>query len=181
VITRFLPKQMLTVNNLLGKYDSRRYFAVRKVKLSDIIGGMELQFDEMTYFLNRQTGEVVGIQNEEFRAAEEDEPLENYPEWQRESIVIAGEILSTDKYIPLPTKFEINEYAMMEEFCFSLEDERLSNILADSIRGRGAFRRFKDNIYRYGLQDEWYRFRDRAYKQIAIEWCRENGVDFEED
>lgn len=152
-----------------------------KVKLSEIIGGLELQFDEMTNFLNKETGEVVGISDEEFRAAEENEPLENYPGWQQESIVIAGDILSTDDYIALPTKFEVDAYAMMERFCWSVEDERQSGILSDSIRGRGAFRRFKDTVHRYGLQDQWYCFRDQAYKEIAIEWCRENRVDFEED
>lgn len=91
-----------------------------KVKLSEIVDALELQFDDLSYFLNKETGEVVGIQGEEFRAAEEEESLENYLEWQRESIVIAGDVLSSvDKYIALPAKFEVDEYAMMERFCWS--------------------------------------------------------------
>jgi hypothetical protein len=153
-----------------------------KVKLSEIIGALELQFDDLSYFMNKETGEVVGIQDEEFRAAEEEEPLEKYPDWQRESIVLAGDILfSIGKYATLPTKFAVNEYSVMERFCRTLEDERLSNVLSHSIRGRGAFRRFKDTVFRCGIQDEWYRFRDQADKEIAIEWCRGKGIEFEDD
>lgn len=42
---------------------------------------------------------MVFVSNEEFRAAEEEEPLERFPEWQRQNIGIAGEILSSDNYI----------------------------------------------------------------------------------
>ena len=62
-----------------------------------------------------------------------------------------------------------------------VEDGSLSGILNNSIRGRGAFRRFKDAVHRLGIADEWYRFRDQAYKETAIEWCGDNGVEFDED
>jgi hypothetical protein len=60
------------------------------VKLKDIIEGLECQSDEGSAHLNTTTGEVVYITEEELRAAEEDEPLEEFPEWQHEAIRIAG-------------------------------------------------------------------------------------------
>lgn len=64
----------------------------------------------------------------------------------------------------------------MEEFCGSIKNDRVSNALYSSIQGRGAFRRFKDTIIRFGVEDDWYKFREEALKQIAIEWCEENEI-----
>ncbi|MBF0234414.1 MAG: hypothetical protein HQK65_15445 [Desulfamplus sp.] len=46
-----------------------------KVKINDIIGGLEFQTDESASFLNKKTGEIVTITEEEFRAVENDELL----------------------------------------------------------------------------------------------------------
>ena len=48
-----------------------------RVKLSDLIEGMDFQSDERSAFLNLTTGEVVSVTDEELRAAENDAPLED--------------------------------------------------------------------------------------------------------
>jgi len=149
-----------------------------KVKLSDIIDYMQMQNEEVSSYLNKETGELITLSNEVFEAAEEDQPLENFQDWQQEEIKTAAEIMETDKYVQLPSSFEIHEYKIMERFCFSIADQEVSERLCSAIRGSGAFRRFKDNILRLDLEDEWYKFRDEEYKEIAIDWCRENGVEF---
>jgi len=80
----------------------------------------------------------------------------------------------------LPTKYDIDEYSIMENFCMSLDRQEIGDILYDLISGSGAFRRFKDAVYKYGVEDEWYKYRDNAIKEIAIEWCRENNIGFED-
>ena len=52
------------------------------VKLSEIIGAIECQSDEMASYLNTKTGQVITISDEEFSAAEEGDSLEDYPGWQ---------------------------------------------------------------------------------------------------
>jgi Uncharacterised protein family (UPF0158). len=106
------------------------------------------------------------------------EQLEDFPEWQRENIKLAGEILESDEYLQLPDKFEINEYHIMEEFCLSINDEGLRERMYYSIKGSGAFRRFKENIRKYGIEDDWYRFRDAKIKEIATEWCEYHKIPF---
>src|SRR5215471_19841180 len=115
-----------------------------QVKLQDILEGMDLQSDEQSSFLNLTTGEVVAITDEELRAAEHDAPLETFPAWQHDAIRIARAIVETDHYLPLPDRFEINEYQIMERFCLSVDDEDIRDDLCNAIRGRGAFRYFKD-------------------------------------
>ena len=150
------------------------------VKLKAIIEGLELQSDEGSSHLNKATGEVVYVTDEDLRAAEEEEPLDEFPEWQHEAIRIAGEMLETDHYLPLPTKFDIHEYSIMERFCRSVDDDDMRDDLCNAIRGRGAFRYFKDRIHVYGIAEKWYRYRDDALREIAIAWCEENGIRYTE-
>jgi DNA polymerase III alpha subunit (gram-positive type) len=153
-----------------------------RVKLENIIDGLEFQSDESASYLNRQTGEVVGITDDQIRAAEDDEPIEDFPEWEQELIQVAKEIVQeTGKYIPLPTRFDTDEYDMMERFCLSLDDAELRETLYSLIKGSGAFRRFKDAIHEHGVADDWYKYRDNALREIAIEWCREHGIKFDEE
>jgi len=151
-----------------------------QVKLQDILEGMDFQSDEQPSFLNLSTGEVVSITDEELRAAEHDVPLEDFPEWQHDAIRIAKDIVETDHYLPLPDRFEIHEYSIMERFSLSADDEDMRDDLCDAIRGRGAFRRFKDRMQLYGLADDWYRYRDEALREIAIAWCEEHGIPYTE-
>jgi|GEM_PF-2407971 len=56
------------------------------VKFDDIVEGMEFQTEETISYLNRKTGEVATITDREFRAAEDSEPLEHFPEWEHENL-----------------------------------------------------------------------------------------------
>ena len=151
------------------------------VKLDDIIEGLEFQSDESSSFLDKKTGEVVLMTDYAMRAAEDEEPLEELDDWERDLVTIAREIIAeSGRYIPLPTKYDIDEYSIMENFCVSLDKQEIGDILYDLISGSGAFRRFKDAIYKYGVEDQWYKYRDNALKEIAIEWCRENNIEVEE-
>jgi hypothetical protein len=153
-----------------------------RVKLDDIIDGMESQSDESSSFLDMKTGEVVLMTDYAMLAAEENEPIEDVPDWERELVVIAREILAeTGQYLQLPTKYDIDEYSIMENFCMSLDNQQIGDILYDLISGSGALRRFKDAVYKYGVEDEWYKYRDNAIKEIAIEWCRQNNIEFDEE
>lgn len=149
-----------------------------KVKVSAILEGLEMVSDEAYSYLNKETGEVILLTGEDFSLARDEEDFENIPDWQRENIQVARELEKTDKYIPLPDKYEINEYNIMERFCLSITDGKISDELYHSLKGSGAFRIFKDNIYRYGIETDWYKYRDQALKEIAIDWCRENGIEF---
>jgi len=151
-----------------------------RVKLSDLSEGMDFQSDGRSSFLNLTTGEVVSITDEELRAAEHDAPLEDFPEWQHDAMRIARDIVETEHYLPLPDRFEINEYSIMERFCLSVDDDDLRYDLCDAIRGRGAFRRFKDRVQVYGMAEDWYRYRDAALREIAMAWCEAHGIAFTE-
>ncbi len=133
-----------------------------KVKLDDVIEMLEFVNNEMdsSAYYNDKTNEFIYI--DDYSDMSEDEKEEIY-----------------DNCIELPTKYYIDEYSMMEEFIETIEDVRLYNQLQIAINGRGAFRRFKDTCINFDIIENWYKFRDEKYKEIAIEWCNKNNIKFE--
>ncbi len=132
-----------------------------KVKLDDIIEALEFVNMGMdTYaYLNPKTGEISYIDDYMDINAEEKEDI-------------------YEENIDLPTKYDIDEYSMMEEFIETIDDERLYNQLYIALNGRGAFRRFKDTCINFDIIDDWYKFRDEKYKELAIEWCKDNNIEY---
>jgi len=138
-----------------------------------------MQFDESSAYLNTGDGEVYIVSHEELSAAEEGDPIEDFPDWQQQNIRIAQQIISGDNYIELPSKFDVHEYTIMEEFCYSVDESKISDALQIAIQGKGAFGRFKDACHRFGIIDQWYSYKTEALKGIAIVWCEENNLEYE--
>ncbi len=152
-----------------------------RVKLDDIIAGLESQSSESSSFLDKRTGEIALINDYEMQVAEDNEPIDDLPEWEQDLVRSAKEILAdTDNYIQLPSQFDINEYSIMEDFCYSLDDPKLRDTLLDLITGSGAFRRFKDAVHQHNVADNWCDFRNSEFRQIAMDWCKENDIQFDE-
>jgi len=153
------------------------------VKLAAILEAMELSHAEVRHLLDRQTGKVVMLMDEEIRAAEEDEDSEEFPEWQRDNIELAKVVQADDggRFLDLPNQFEINEWAMMQQFAVGVKNPDHAGELLEAIHGRGAFRMFKNCVQKLGLAEDWYKFRDGEYRQAALAWCRENNVEVAEE
>jgi Uncharacterised protein family (UPF0158) len=150
-----------------------------QVKLKDIIQEIEIQFEESRSFLNIKTGEIMLVTSEDLRAAEDEKPFEHLPEWEQENRMTAIDVVENfENYIELPTKYEVNEYEIMEDFCLTVSDQRKQESLLRAIKGKGAFGRFKDKIIDFEIENQWYSYRDECFKQIAIEWCQENKINF---
>jgi hypothetical protein len=148
------------------------------VKLNNVIEALEEAAAECAHYLDRRTGEIFMITNEEIEAAEEDELISEYPDWQREAILKAREILKSDHFVKLPDQFDIHEYKIMEDFCLELENRQVGEHLLRLIKGSGAFGRFKDGIYSLGVEKDWYRFRRDEMEKIAIQWLEEQKIPY---
>lgn len=150
------------------------------VNLNQLVDELGFHMDEFCTYLNKKTGEFVTIPCELLSAIEDgDDDPDNYLAWAEECVLIAKDIIETEDYIEIPSGDEIDHYRIMEDFCCSLEDDRVREILCIAIQGKGAFSRFKDVIARYGSQDLWYQYRDEELKEIAIRWCNAKGIAYE--
>ena len=118
--------------------------------------------------------------DEKLRAAEEDAALADFPAWQHDALRIAKDILATDDYLAIPSRFDIHEYRIMERFCLAVDDEDMRDDLCDAIPGQGACRRFKDRVHAYGMAEAWYRYRDATLREMALGRCEEHGIPYTE-
>lgn len=135
------------------------------IKLEQVIEGLEFVNDglDVEAYYNSETKEIFYSDTLAFENLNEEEIDELF-----------------EKSIMLPTKYEIHEYSMMEKFIATLDEVEKQNQLFISIKGAKAFRRFKDTCLRFGIINDWYKFREEQYKKIAVDWCKENEIEFEE-
>jgi hypothetical protein len=108
----------------------------------------------------------------------ENDQIEDAPPWMREQLPKVREALESGRFLSLPTKFDVHEWAIMEEFSQEQENDRVRAELLDAIHGSGAFRMFKSTIRRLGIEKAWYQFRDESIKEIAVEWLEENHLQY---
>jgi len=69
-------------------------------------------------------------------------------------------------------------YQDMADFAETITDERAGRRLARAIQGRGAFRRFKNELHQGNadLLPAWYAFSDARARRRAVEWLVENSL-----
>ena len=134
------------------------------INLDLIVEALEMTDDETNFFFDRKENDTV--------------MLSPYSDDYKEVSDIIDED-EDDRFIRLPNQREINEYGMMEEFVSGVQNDNQRAALEIAISGRGAFRRFKDTVIRFGIEKKWYAFRDREYLRVAREWCEENDVEYE--
>jgi hypothetical protein len=152
-----------------------------KVSLQDIVDALEFLTDEHFNYVDRQTGEVEMVSREVLGIAEEGGTIDELLGWQEHEFEIAEALFADwDRFAKLPTKYDVNEWEIVREFAESAEPERLSEELQDAIHGARAFRCFKDTLRRYRREKDWYAYRDESLRQIAIDWCEENGIEYTE-
>ncbi len=150
--------------------------AVRRLKID--LSDLELAFEnsslEMNCYLDLESGEVILITDEVQREYEkfcatlteerEESPeafaaaLEQYNthDWIKDELRIIDQVEAGfgARFIAIPRIESGEAYRDMEDFISTIGDERLQDRLWDAIRGRGAFRRFKDTLGYYPHERE---------------------------
>jgi hypothetical protein len=69
-------------------------------------------------------------------------------------------------------------YQDMADFAEGITDERAGRRLARAIQGKGAFRRFKDELHQEypDLLPAWHAFRDTRATRRAVQWLADNSL-----
>jgi hypothetical protein len=165
---------------------SRRQGALRhfmpQASLKEIVDALEMQFDEQSSYLDRHTGEVELVSGDVLRLVEEGGAADMLPQWQEREFDVAKALFEDpNRFVRLPTQWDVHEWEIMREFAESVEPERLSRDLLQAVSGKGAFRYFKDTLRRYRREQDWYDYRTRALGEIAADWCEENGIEYREE
>ena len=66
----------------------------------------------------------------------------------------------------------------MADFAEDISDDRARRRLGRAIQGKGAFRRFKDELHQEypDLLPAWYGFSDTRARRRAVEWLADNSL-----
>jgi len=69
-------------------------------------------------------------------------------------------------------------YQDMADFADGISDSAASRLLSQSLQGRGAFRRFKNQVYMHhpDLISAWHALRDVRARRRAVEWLLDQGL-----
>ena len=69
-------------------------------------------------------------------------------------------------------------YQDMADFADGISDRAASRRLTQSLQGRGAFRRFKNQLYERcpELISAWHALRDARAQRRAVEWLQDQGL-----
>ena len=158
---------------------------MKPTKLSALIDALDFDSPEHTHWADRQNGSVVMLDNTVRRAVEEEDEgvLSRLADWQKPEVEIARAIVDQwgGRFVVAPAKFDFHEYGHMARFVGTVADAEAAEPLRRAIKGKGAFRHFKNTAARLGVLDDWFRYRDAAMKEFVMAWAEAKGVPFEED
>jgi hypothetical protein len=146
------------------------------VSLREFVDEMDM-FCDGSVFLHRHTGEFLSVSDDDLAAADHEDKA-SLPEWQKKVLSKIREAMKSDDWLSLPSKFDLDEYRIMRDFCCTIPDEILREDLLDTIGGRGTFGRYKAMLHRHNLRDRWYKFREDALREIAVEWLEAHDIPY---
>ena len=158
---------------------------MKLAKLSELIEALEFDSDERVAKVDLQNGCVVMVECSVLDAVEEgdQEFLGDVPDWQKDEVEIARAIVadSGERFVAAPDKLDFHEYRQMERFVGTVEDCAAAEQLWRAIKGKGAFRYFKDTASRLGVLQQWYRYRDNAMKEYVRDWAEAYQIPIMDD
>lgn len=138
------------------------------INLKTVIDEIERASDNCMSFYDVEEKKTVYLWDEPFDREENERLAEQIEE-------------APDRYLRFPTKYEIHEYRMIRDFVSALPEGDARRELAFAIQGKGAFRRFRQGILYHRIEKQWFEYRDRAFRELAIAWCKENGLEYDQE
>lgn len=133
-----------------------------RVQMHEILDAMTRSEDDpVRFFLDLQTGEVEsqfcpdaladrGEDEDDFDRRFEAEP---------------------ERYEEIPQYSGHEEYGLMCRFADAVDADDIREQLVVALQGKGAFRRFRDVVFRYSdLKARWFAMRQDALLKEALEW-----------
>src|SRR5258706_5256862 len=158
-----------------------------KVNFEDLKEAFNSVFDDTWHYLDLETGEVVLATGDTHRRLEAllettdaetietiNEAIQNeeVPDWQKDSLYSAAlvEFGYNSRFIEIPQADSRASYEDLEAFIERVSHQHLSELLQVAIRGKGAFRRFKDLLATYPHERErWFQFHDERLRQRVLD------------
>lgn len=144
------------------------------ISLRTLIEKLERGCEAQRAYLNRTSGEFAVLDASQLDRRQPDQD----PDGSNSN---AAQILGSREWLPLPGPYEIDDFDIMVQFCYSVEDRAVRAELLHRVEGPGAFARFSNALSHHNLDQDWLAFKQSQYKRFAIEWLEWNSIPYQED
>jgi len=152
------------------------------VRLSDIVERLRTSERWTAFYFDRRTGEITAVTDNDLHLVEKPFLVEFEPDGKPDYRQVARAVLNgDDRYVPMPSPSDVDEHSIMERFCFSVEDDRISQLLSESLKGFQGISQFEQAINRLGIIEEWHGYLGLELRSIAKQWCEGHDIDFIDD
>ena len=158
-----------------------------KILFDDLEEAFHNYGDESSFWVDKENGKVIFTGNEMvFGELEYDDPDE--AEAVREIKILNGEIetnenieIDENRYVEIIPPYSDEKWKWMEEFTVhQVEDIELHHKLANALRGRKPFRRFKDVlVYEPNVEQKWFDFEKDKFREYADIWAKSEGLEID--
>lgn len=136
------------------------------IKLSVMIEGLKWVLGHSTVYVNIKKNTLVNVTDMA------DVPQEH----------IFDEIEENkNDYIELPSYKQIDTKKMAVDYVNSLGDGAVKSRLEKALKGMFPMRKFLKEIEIFEYENNWYNYRSKALKQIAINFLNMKHLDYEDD
>ena len=131
----------------------------KTVLMDELLDAMEIGGMDIRWYFDIQKDTLLLVTDEYM---DEDVDMEEVEE-------------NNDRFIPLPSEYEIHEHKIMLAFS-NQQSTEIKEILLDALHSKGAFRKFKDKIFEMDIRDEWFAYKREKLIVIANEWANTNNL-----
>jgi hypothetical protein len=159
--------------------------------------GFEPSSYETTAYLDTETGTVIFVDDDSINQLEKLFPGEESLKAVESALKAITGLFDTDRqqmldaarvewddnnrYLRIPKQDSRDGYQDMQGYIWSLEDDRLRELLEVAIQGSGAFRGFKDVLYRYPeaqeAQESWFKFLHAREQRRMVDWLASEDIE----
>ena len=158
-----------------------------KVSFDKIEDAMVISSENISYWLDKQTGKVIFIGDESmFGEAFYDDTEEEKA--AHEIMILSGELeneenieIDENRYLEINPPHSGEKWKWMEEFALDQQDNpNLFNKLADALRGNKSFRRFKDVLLNFpDDRENWFAFENKKLREFIENWADSHEIELE--
>ena len=167
-----------------------------KIDLSELELAFDSHLAELSYYMDTETGEILMVRDEErslrehiyesyyneqtqtvdWEAAFEEQGVYD---WQQDLILEVDRVEAGygSRIIAIPQQDSHEGYRDMEDFIATVPSYWLQERLERAIRGRGAFRYFKDVLLDYPAElERWFQFKQERLHQRILDWLEAHEI-----
>lgn len=138
------------------------------VKLSVMVEGLKWVCGHDTVYINIEKNTLINVADPSMSDLPQDHILDELEE-------------NKNEYIELPSYKQIDTKKIAKEYVNSFDDGAVKSRLEKSINGPFWYRRFLKQIEIFEYKDNWYNFRSKSLKQIAINFLNLKQIEYIDD